>query len=134
MAEDQYVQDNERQNFCAECGEPSIVACPSCETVILHERRRPAYCGVCGKPFPWTETAIQAAFEFTDELDALDSQDKSGLKAAVPDLVSDTARTPLAISRVQTLFAKIGKPAAQTLSQILVSVLTEEAKRQLGLK
>jgi hypothetical protein len=25
MAEDQYVQDNERQNFCAEYGEPSPI-------------------------------------------------------------------------------------------------------------
>ena len=71
MAEDQYMQDNERQNFCTECGEPSIIACPSCETVILHERRRPAYCGVCGKPFPWTELSLTTASEYTDELEAL---------------------------------------------------------------
>ncbi len=129
------------RKFCALCGSETILCCSSCGTKITSADANPyrpvmipAYCCECGKPFPWTETAIQAVFEFTDELDALDSQEKSGLKAAVPDLVSDTARTPLAISRVQTLFAKIGKPAAQTLSQILVSVLTEEAKRQLGLK
>jgi hypothetical protein len=94
----------------------------------------PGYCIECGNPFPWTETAIRAAYEFADEIGELDSQDKAGLKAAVPDLVSNNARTPLAISRMQKLFAKIGKPAAQTLSQILVSVLTEEAKKQLGLR
>lgn len=71
MAEDQYAQDNERQNFCAECGEPSIIACPSCEAVILHEHRRPAYCGVCGKPFPWTELSLTTASEYTDELEIL---------------------------------------------------------------
>jgi hypothetical protein len=129
------------RKFCASCGSETTLCCSGCGTKITSADANPyrqvvipAYCCECGKPFPWTETAIQAAFEFTDELDALDSQEKSALKAAVPDLVSDTARTPLAISRVQTLFAKIGKPAAQTLSQILVSVLTEEAKRQLGLK
>jgi hypothetical protein len=129
------------RKFCPSCGSETILNCSGCNAQITSADANPyrqvvipAYCCECGKPFPWTEVAIQAAFEFTDELDALDSQEKSGLKAAVPDLVSDTARTPLAISRVQTLFAKIGKPAAQTLSQILVSVLTEEAKRQLGLK
>ena len=115
--------------------------CPNCGSRITSADTNPyravvipAYCCECSKPFPWTETAIQAAVEFGDELDALNSQDKADLKAAVPDLVSDTARTPLAISRVQKLFAKIGKPAAQTLLQILVSVLTEEAKKQLGLQ
>jgi hypothetical protein len=94
----------------------------------------PAYCCECGRPFAWTEDAIQAASEFADELNVLDAQDKSDLKAAVPDLVSDTARTPLAVSRVQKLFTKIERPAAQTLTQILVTVLTDEVKKQLGLK
>ena len=129
------------RKFCTSCGSETTLCCSGCGAKITSADANPyrqvvipAYCCECGKPFSWTETAIQAAFEFTDELDALDSQEKSGLKAAVPDLVSDTARTPLAISRVQKLFAKIGKPAAQTLLQILVSVLTEEAKKQLGLQ
>ena len=129
------------RKFCTSCGSETTLCCSGCggnrTSADANPYRQvviPAYCCECGKPFSWTETAIQAAFEFTDELDALDSQEKSGLKAAVPDLVSDTARTPLAISRVQKLFAKIGKPAAQTLLQILVSVLTEEAKKQLGLQ
>ena len=85
MAEDQYAQDNERQNFCAECGEPSIIACPSCEAVILHEHRRPAYCGVCGKPFSWTELSLTTASEYTDELEILSDDEKATLKATFPD-------------------------------------------------
>jgi hypothetical protein len=94
----------------------------------------PSYCCDCGQPFPWTETALQAACEFADELDALSAEEKADLKATVPDLVSDNSRTPLAVSRLRKLFSKIGKPATQSFLQILVSVLTEEAKRQLGLK
>jgi hypothetical protein len=93
----------------------------------------PSFCSNCGLPYPWTKQTLQAAFEFTDELEALSSEEKENLKAAVPDLVSDTPRTPLAVSRIQKVFVKIGKPAAQSLIQILVSVLTEEAKKQLGI-
>lgn len=128
------------RKFCPSCGSETILECASCNAKITSAGATicsqvviPAYCCECGRPFPWTEMAIQAALEFADSLDALNSQDKAGLRAAVPDLVNDTVRTPLAISRMQSLFMKIGKPAAYTLSQILISVLTEEAKRQLGL-
>ena len=85
-------------------------------------------------PFPWTETPIKAAEQFADRLDNLNTSEKADLKATVPDLINDTPRTPLAVSRFKKLAAKIGAPAAQAFTQILVSVLTEEVKRQLGLK
>jgi hypothetical protein len=94
----------------------------------------PKHCGECGKPFRWTETPIKAAEQFADGLDTVNASEKAELKATVPDLISDTPRTPLAVSRFKKLAAKIGAPAAQGFTQILISVLTEEAKRQLGLK
>ena len=94
----------------------------------------PPYCPHCGKQFPWVESAVGAAEEFADELDALDAVEKAELKASVPDLISNTPRTPLALSRFKKLISKIGPAAASSLTQILVSVLTEEAKKQLGLK
>jgi hypothetical protein len=128
------------RKFCPSCGSETIIECSNCNALLTSADANPyrsvvipAYCCECGGSFPWTENAIKAAFEFADELNVLDAQDKSDLKAAVPDLTSDTARTPLAVSRLQRLFTKIGKPAARTLTQILVTVLTDEAKKQLGL-
>ena len=128
MAEDQHVQDNERQNFCTRCGEPSIIACPSCETVILREHRRPAYCGVCGKPFPWTEQSLTAAGEYTDELEALSGDEKAALKATFPDLSQDTPRTELAASRFSKLLSKVGPAAGDALIKMVVTFATEAAK------
>jgi hypothetical protein len=128
MAEDQYIQDNERQNFCASCGEPSINACQSCETVILYENRCPAYCGVCGKPFPWTELSLTTASEYTDELEALSDDEKATLKSTFTDLCRETPKTELAASRFSRLLHKVGPAAGDALLKIVATFTTETTK------
>jgi len=57
MMEREYIREVESQNHCETCGKPLIIACLSCDTVILKRTKRPDYCRTCGKPFPWTEAA-----------------------------------------------------------------------------
>lgn len=90
----------------------------------------PAYCQHCGKSFPWTDAALNAAKEYADELD-LNGDEKEKLKSSIDDLTSDTARTPLAASRFKKLMSKITPEAGKALLQIVVSVATEEAKKKL---
>jgi len=94
---------------------------------------RPGYCGGCGKPFPWTETAVSAAKEYTDELDQLSPEEKTMLKGTFDDLTIDTARTPLAANRFKKLMNKIGPNAAGVLSKIVETVMTEAVKKMMGL-
>src|SRR5882672_4531511 len=69
-----------RKSFCEDCGAPAIDHCQTCCWPIAGigpydwmggggPYRPPKYCGECGKPFPWTETALEAAKEYTDDLD-----------------------------------------------------------------
>jgi hypothetical protein len=122
--------------FCTRCGSDNISACKECKRPIEKQYRGlvPAYCGGCGRPFPWTEGALAAAKQYANELDILSAEEKGQLAESIADLTSDTPRTPLAANRVRGFFEKIGKPAAQGLMQIAVSIITEEAKKQLGLK
>ena len=133
------------QEFCAKCGAKTIEACDACKKEIRgkgfipgavewSEIDRPSYCQHCGKPFPWTGTALIAAKEYADELESLSEDEKSTLTQSLGDLTSDTPRTALAVSRVRKFMEKIGGPAAQGFMQIVVSDLTEEAQRQLGMK
>jgi hypothetical protein len=92
----------------------------------------PAYCGGCGEAFPWTETALAAAREYTDELEALNTEEKLALKETFDDLTSDTARTPVAANRFNNLIKKIGPVAGGIPKQIVVSVATEAAKKSIG--
>jgi hypothetical protein len=121
--------------FCSKCGAMNISACQHCQKAIEKQDRRvtPAYCVGCGKPFPWTETALAAAKEYTDELEALNAEEKLALKGTFDDLTSDTARTSVAANRFNNLIKKIGPVAGGVLKQIVVSVATEAAKKSIGL-
>lgn len=93
---------------------------------------KPAYCGGCGKPYPWTEAALATAKEFADELD-LEPDDKEKLKATFDDLTVDTPRTGLAAHRFKAFVRKIGPAAGDVLTKIMVNVATEAAKKGMGM-
>jgi hypothetical protein len=132
------------KSYCEDCGAATIDQCQSCGWPIRgigeyawmgtgESYRPPNYCGTCGRPFPWTETALAAAKEYADDLDQLTAEERTSLKGTFDDLASDTARTPLATSRFRKLLEKIGPAAGKGLLQIVVSVATDEVKKQLGL-
>jgi hypothetical protein len=133
-----------RKSFCEDCGSPTIEQCQTCSWPIAGigphawmggggPYRPPRYCGECGKPFPWTETALKAAKEFAEELDQLTVEEKATLKTTVDDLTTDTARTPLAASRFKNFLTKIGPHAGAVLQKIVETVATEAAKKSIGL-
>jgi hypothetical protein len=139
MAKD-YPQSN--QKFCAKCGEPTVMACPSCSTSIrgyYHVRgvfasskfHAPSYCLNCGKPFPWTATRLKAAEELADELDGLTSEEKEKLKASLPELLRDGPNTVVAETRFKNLVKKAGSEAYDGMKAILVDVLSEAVKKSV---
>jgi hypothetical protein len=133
-----------RQSFCEDCGAATIDQCQTCGWPIAGigpnswmagtgPFKPPRYCGECGSPFPWTETALAAAKEYTDDLDQLSAEEKNALKDTFIDLTNDTARTPLAASRFKKLVSKIGPVAGGILQKIIETVATEAAKKSIGL-
>jgi len=133
-----------RKSFCEDCGARTIDACPSCEWPIAGigenawmsgtgRYQPPKYCGECGNSFPWTETALAAATEFTDDLEMLNAEEKAALKATLEDLTIDSARTPLAASRFKRFMGKIGPVAGAVLQKIVETIATEAAKKSMGL-
>ena len=131
------------KSFCERCGTSTISECQTCGWPIAGEGyapfggggpyQLPKYCGECGKPFPWTELALSTAKEYTDNLDQLSAEEKRTLKRTFDDLTSDTARTLPAANRFKQFVAKIGPVAGDTLKQILVSVVSETARKSMGL-
>jgi hypothetical protein len=128
-------EESRRISYCTKCGKPTISSCPNqhCQAMIVVEHERPSYCGACGQPFPWTQAALQAANEYTDELEGVSDADKTMLKETFPDLTVETAKTPLAESRFEKFVKKIGPPAASVLTKILGDVVTAEIKQKWGL-
>jgi hypothetical protein len=132
-----------RKAFCERCGAATISECQTCGRPIAGAGyapfggggpyQRPKYCEECGKQFPWTEMALFAAKEYTDDLDQLSAEEKKQLKATFDDLTSDTARTPLAANRFKKFVSKIGPVAGDVLTKIIVDFATEAVKKYMGL-
>ena len=93
----------------------------------------PRFCGNCGKPFPWTESALAAAKEYAGEIEELTRDEQESLMATFDDLASDTPRTVLAVSRFKKLAAKVGPAARAVLQRVVDAVATPAAKGALGL-
>lgn len=119
-----------RQPFCNDCGAPTLDSCQHCGSKIA-DRPRPAYCGQCGKPFPWTERDIALAKAAADET-PLSSEDKATLRASVEDLVVNSPGTELAAMRVKRLMRDVTPALRDMFFKIIQNVGTSEALKHLG--
>ena len=130
-----------RQDFCGKCGAPTTMTCENCGSAIrgyYHvsgviggsvDIDRPSFCHKCGRPYPWTEAALDAARAMADELDGLKPDEREALKSSLDDLVQDTVRTPVAVLRFKKLALKAGSEGAAALRDVLVGVVTEGVRR-----
>jgi hypothetical protein len=59
--------------------------------------------------------------------------EKEALSKSLDDLVKDTPQTQVAATRFKKLLSKVSKEGGTALREILVSVLSETAKKTLGL-
>jgi hypothetical protein len=126
------------QKFCTKCGQRTVTACPGCEAPIrghLHPSFSPdssassAYCHNCGKPYPWTERALKAARDLSDDLEELTADEREKLQATLDDLVKDSPQTTVAAGGFNRLLTKAGRPATEAFRQILVDAVSETAKK-----
>ena len=92
--------------------------------------RAPQFCNSCGRPYPWTRSALEAASELANELQ-LETEEKEELKASLPQLLTDTPKTQVAIAKFRRLMGKAGKEGLNMMQGILTTVVTEAVKKQL---
>lgn len=140
---------NER--FCSRCGASVITACPNCGTSIIGTYRHPdvfhtdrfpelvsvpitkspRFCSNCGKPYPWTESAVEAAKELARELDNLTEEEKGTLERSIDEIVRDTPQATVATNRFKRLVSKAGKGASELFRSLLANVVSETIKRSI---
>lgn len=91
----------------------------------------PIFCPDCGEPYPWTEAALKAAQELSDELENLSPEERDLLKKSIDDIVRETPQATVAVSRFKRLVAKAGPVAADMYREILLPLLSEAVKRTI---
>ena len=148
------------KKFCSSCGEPTTSSCPNCKTDILgaipkvrqinvisetgskpetefiwpDEPKKPtAYCHNCGKPYPWTERKIQATVEMIDLLEDIPAEEKTNLKADIPDIMHNSPRSEVACMRYKTVLGKISGMARDVFVNVVSDIASETIKKSMGL-
>ncbi len=105
----------------------TLKECEHCHASIELQMARPSFCDRCGKPFPWTESALSAAKEYADELEELSNEDKLVLKGTFDDLASDSPRTEIAASRFKRILRKLTPDAAEVIRKTIVEIASSTA-------
>ena len=130
------------QNYCDKCGSETVTKC-SCEESIrgdyvvpgvfggTRSYDPPKYCHKCGKPFPWTEEALEVGAQLAEEIEELSPEERKRLKQIIADLTIESPRAELAKKRFKGLSGKLGKDSYEALKGVLVNVVSEAMKKAL---
>lgn len=129
--------DAEIDEYCEKCGAKVTDECSNCHTKIngylymsgvieTPHVSVPNYCLHCGKPYPWTETAIDSLEELIN-LTQLDIQRQNDLKESIPDLIGDTPKATLAAYK----WKKFGQPILSVAKDIFVDIVSEATLKLL---
>jgi len=131
---------NHGKKFCGNCGAETITSCTNCGQPIRGHLRgvvvmafdipAPKYCDGCGNPYPWTESAISAAAEMAHEL-GLTEEDSATLNASIPDLITESPKTEIAVARYKRIIGKTGVEGARAMQRLLEGIVAETVKRIL---
>jgi hypothetical protein len=136
------VSNASASRHCSLCGSSTITACSSCRSnirgyyyipgvIYADNYSPPSFCHDCGSAYPWTEAKLQAARDLADELEGLDETEQDKIKRALDDIVRDTPRTELAVTRLKKLLFKARGLAVPAFRDISVNLATEAAKKLL---
>ena len=133
-----------RRKFCPLCGESTIMQCPSCNSPIpgkyhvegvidmrAYNPPPPPFCHECGKAFPWTQRKIQNAIELANEFDELNAEDRLKLSGTLDDLIVETPKTELAITRFKKVAKKLGADSYEAFKSVVTDVVSETIKKSL---
>jgi len=91
----------------------------------------PRYCHQCGKPYPWTETAIHEAIRLAADEAAWSAEDQEAFNEAVPELCKSGPKTDRAVATVLRLMDKAGEYTVNTFKRVMVAFAAEAVKQQI---
>lgn len=141
ISKDSNSSDSRR--FCPQCGAPTIIQCENCGAhihgtyqvpgiVCIGESYTiPAYCYCCGSPYPWTQNALETAKAIIHEDEQLNEEQMKQFYACIPDLITTTPKTTLALIRFKKFVDKATTSTGKALCDILKDVAAEAVKKAL---
>lgn len=143
---------NLKSEYCSKCGAATITRCSNCDTSIrgdikvtsinyatqkpsemYYHKQRPNYCHKCGKPYPWTEQALEAAKMLINDDESFNQTVKDNLTEVLPDIIAETPKSTLAATRFGKAIKSAGKFTAEGLRQFIIDFGCELILKQMKL-
>lgn len=131
-----------RQNFCDICGAKTIITCPNCNSKIRGDYEvenitfidstmssAPSYCYNCGKPYPWTDSALKAARELLAIDDTLSQDELDYFTENMTSITVDTPNTKVVSTKLKIYLNKAGSAIVSAFKDIVVEIGSETAKK-----
>lgn len=132
------------QQFCDKCGSNTITSCQHCNATIRGSYHVPgvmalgfkppaiaSYCHNCGKPYPWTLQAIEAATELLEIEDILSKEELNYLSQNMGAIITDSPKTTVVATKLKLAIGKLSSNIGVALRDIFVDVASETAKKIL---
>jgi hypothetical protein len=128
------------QERCSNCGQETITTCQGCGCEIRGRyyvpgviggggtENPPAFCHKCGKPYPWTESRVEAARDLAEQLD-LDLPERTLLEKSIEEMVRDTPRAPAEAVRFKKIVESAKPWGLGAFKEILYGIAGEAVKR-----
>lgn len=134
---------------CYKCGSTILTTCTTCLSKIRGAKKisggspdyflepkkmhmdLPNYCYECGQPYEWTKKVLLNAKEIIELDDKIEEKVKKILNDCIPDLLTETPNTSLAITKYQINIEKVSEPIAQGLTRLLKDFVSESVKKTL---
>ncbi len=132
-----------REKYCSKCGEETATQCKECGEYIRgyyhvdgvigfgSPYEPPAFCHNCGKPFEWTHRKINGAVELVKEGTDLTAEELTQFETDLKELTKDSPGVQVASIRFKKYMSKAGNSIASGVKDIIVSVLSEAAKKAI---
>lgn len=127
-------------NFCPKCGEPIILACPSCNSPLPADGEMLQWvpydgnCGNCGKAYPWKAGEIARAkrtLAEQAEAEGWIDQVKERADALVDDIAADRAAPSAVVAALDWLAHHGGESATATILDTVERLATAALKQAL---
>lgn len=139
-----YDENFTSDSYCTICGAQIITNCLECGKPIhgserdeysgMFEYLCPNYCHFCGQAYPWTKSAIEATAELIKMEQNITDEEKENCITTLSDIVQETPRTTLAVTRAKIIASKSGKFVADGIRQFAIDFGCELAKKMFGLE
>lgn len=124
-----FLDPSEEIGFCRKCGGAILTTCPQCNAILPGDGEMlkwvpyHAYCGSCGKPYPWTASDInraKRAIAEAAEAEGWSSEVKARADEIVDEIVADRATASSVRAGVEWLEHR----GAQNATQAIVDALS----------